>query len=35
MKIVIADGLPSSAIERLRETDWVIDATQGRSPAEL
>jgi D-3-phosphoglycerate dehydrogenase len=35
MKIVIADGLPSSALERLRETDWVIDATQGRSPAEL
>lgn len=35
MKIVIADGLPSTAIERLREPDWIIDARSGRAPAEL
>jgi D-3-phosphoglycerate dehydrogenase len=35
MKIVIADGLPASAIERLQEPDWTIDNRQGRSPAEL
>jgi len=35
MKIVIADGLPSSALEHLRQPDWTIDSKQGRSPAEL
>jgi D-3-phosphoglycerate dehydrogenase len=35
MKIVVADGLPASAIERLRESDWIIDMRQGRSPDEL
>jgi D-3-phosphoglycerate dehydrogenase / 2-oxoglutarate reductase len=35
MKIVIADGLPASALERFREADWIIDVKQGRSPAEL
>jgi D-3-phosphoglycerate dehydrogenase len=35
MKIVIADGLPPSAIEALKQPDWEIDNRQGRSPAEL
>ncbi len=35
IKIVIADGLPPSALERLRHADWMIDARQGRAPAEL
>jgi len=35
MKIVIADGLPSSAIEILQQPDWNIDNRQGRPPAEL
>jgi D-3-phosphoglycerate dehydrogenase / 2-oxoglutarate reductase len=35
MKIVVADGLPSSALERLREADWTIDVKQGRPPIEL
>src|SRR5947207_3219216 len=35
MKIVIADGLPSSALESLRQPDWIIDAKSGRAPAEL
>ena len=35
MKIVIADGLPSSAIDLLRQPDWNIDNRQGRSAAEL
>jgi D-3-phosphoglycerate dehydrogenase len=35
MKIVIADGLPSSAIEILQQSDWDIDNKQGRAPAEL
>ncbi len=35
MKIVIADGLPSSAIDLLRQPDWNIDTRQGRSAAEL
>jgi len=35
MKIVIADGLPASALEHLRDTNWTIDAKQGRPPAEL
>jgi len=35
MKIVIADGLPSSAIELLSQPDWDIDNRQGRQPAEL
>ena len=30
MKIVIADGLPSSALDRLRQADWTIDNKQGR-----
>jgi D-3-phosphoglycerate dehydrogenase / 2-oxoglutarate reductase len=35
MKIVIADSLPPSAIERLRESDWIVDARSGRPPAAL
>jgi D-3-phosphoglycerate dehydrogenase len=35
MKIVIADGLPSSAIDLLKQTDWQIDNRQGRQPSEL
>lgn len=35
MKIVIADGLPTSAIELLNHPGWNIDNRQGRSPAEL
>src|SRR5436309_7213775 len=35
MKIVIADGLPSSALERLRQPGWVIDARHGRTAPEL
>jgi len=35
MKIVIADGLPASAIDLLRQPDWNIDARQGRPAAEL
>lgn len=35
MKIVIADGLPSSAIDTLKQPDWEIDNRQGRPPAEL
>jgi D-3-phosphoglycerate dehydrogenase / 2-oxoglutarate reductase len=35
MRIVIADGLPASAIETLKQPDWHIDNRQGRSPAEL
>ena len=35
MKIVIADGLPASALESLNQPDWIVDSRQGRSPAEL
>ena len=35
MKIVIADGLPASAIEILQQPDWKIDNRQGRPAAEL
>jgi D-3-phosphoglycerate dehydrogenase len=35
MNIVIADGLPASAIEILRQPNWNIDNRQGRPPAEL
>ena len=35
MKIVIADGLPASAIDLLSQPDWNIDNRQGRQPAEL
>jgi D-3-phosphoglycerate dehydrogenase len=35
MKIVIADGLPTSAIEILRQPDWTIDSRAGRPPSEL
>ena len=35
MKIVIADGLPSSAIEILQQPDWSIDSRAGRPAAEL
>ena len=35
MKIVIADGLPTSAIELLNQPTWNVDNRQGRSPAEL
>jgi hypothetical protein len=35
MNIVIADGLPASAIELLQQPDWNIDNRQGRPAAEL
>ncbi len=35
MKIVIADGLPASAIETLTQPSWNIDNKQGRSPQQL
>ena len=35
MKIVIADGLPASAIETLKHPDWIIDNRQARPPSEL
>ncbi|MEO8166373.1 MAG: NAD(P)-dependent oxidoreductase, partial [Betaproteobacteria bacterium] len=35
MKILIADGLPASAIDALKQPDWEIDNRQGRSPSEL
>ena len=35
MKIVIADPLPSSAAELLRDQGWNIDAKTGRPPEEL
>lgn len=35
MKIVIADGLPASAVSLLTQPGWNIDNRQGRSAAEL
>ena len=35
MKIVIADPLPSSAADLLRNQGWDVDAQTGRTPAEL
>lgn len=35
MRIVIADDLPKSAVELLRNEGWDIDAKSGRSPEEL
>jgi D-3-phosphoglycerate dehydrogenase len=36
MKIVVADQLPSSALDLLRaDADWIVDARSGRSPADL
>lgn len=35
MKIVIADGLPASALAILQQPDWNIDSRQGRPAAEL
>lgn len=35
MKIVIADGLPASAIEILTQPGWNVDSRPGRSSAEL
>ena len=35
MKIVIADGLPASAIEILQQPDWHIDNRQARPAPEL
>jgi D-3-phosphoglycerate dehydrogenase / 2-oxoglutarate reductase len=36
LKIVVADDLPASALELLRaESGWQVDATTGRSPADL
>src|SRR5207244_11468149 len=29
MKILIADGLPSSALHHLQQPDWTVDAKQG------
>jgi D-3-phosphoglycerate dehydrogenase len=36
LKIIVADDLPTSALELLRaETDWIVDARSGRKAAEL
>ena len=35
MKIVVADGLPASAIETLKQPDWDIDARSGRPLSQL
>ena len=36
VRILVADGLPESALELLRaEAEWQVDARSGRSPAEL
>ena len=35
MKIVVADGLPATAIDALRQPDWIIDTRQGRTPSDL
>ena len=35
MKIVIADGLPATAIDALAQPDWHVDNRQGRPPSEL
>ncbi|HET9567073.1 MAG TPA: NAD(P)-dependent oxidoreductase, partial [Vicinamibacterales bacterium] len=35
MKILIADDLPASAIDLLRNEGWEIDARTGRSPEQL
>ena len=35
MKIIVADSLPSSALDVLQADGWTIDARTGRSPKEL
>jgi D-3-phosphoglycerate dehydrogenase len=35
MKIIVADDLPSSAVDLLRAEGWTIDARNGRTAAEL
>jgi D-3-phosphoglycerate dehydrogenase len=35
MKIVVADGLPASALDALKQPEWNIDARAGRAPTEL
>ena len=35
MKIVIADGLPATAINALQQPDWIIDNRPARTPADL
>lgn len=35
MKIIVADDLPTSALDLLRAEGWTIDARSGRAPAEL
>jgi D-3-phosphoglycerate dehydrogenase len=35
MKIIVADDLPSSALDILHSEGWNVDARSGRSPAEL
>jgi D-3-phosphoglycerate dehydrogenase len=35
MKIVIADGLPATALETLNQPDWILDNRQARSPSDL
>src|SRR5262245_2361997 len=35
MKIVIADGLPASALACLSLPGWILDSKQGRSPSAL
>src|SRR5688572_4061328 len=35
MKIIVADDLPTSAVDLLRSEGWNIDARSGRAPAEL
>ena len=35
MKIIVADSLPSSALEVLQADGWIVDARTGRAPKEL
>src|SRR4029453_7039796 len=35
MKIIVADDLPTSALDLLRTEGWTVDARSGRAPAEL
>ena len=35
MKIIVADDLPTSALDLLRAEGWTIDARSGRAPTEL
>src|SRR5476649_2579194 len=35
MKIIVADSLPTSALEVLQADGWIVDARTGRAPKEL